>query len=189
MKELYRKIKKELCSLPYLLWVKITHWNSFKFHILQEFHNSSRMVFNPGKIKLHKCVHIRRNVELNASGQGMIDIGCNVCINNNCQISSRKNIIIGDRTEIGPGVVIIDHDHDFKATKGIQEQIYKAEEILIGKDVWIGANSIILRGSIIGDGAVIAGGSIVNSKVPSNSIYIQKRNKEITTYRRVGNIK
>ncbi|UHA57884.1 hypothetical protein KDJ21_013390 [Metabacillus litoralis] len=45
----------------------------------------------------------------------------------------------------------------------------------IGENVWIGSNVVILRDTHIGDNVVIAAGSVVKGNVPSNTIYLNKR--------------
>ncbi len=64
--------------------------------------------------------------------------------NNNCILTAREKIIIGDRTIFGPGVAIFDNDHAYKEKNFEKEFI--TSPIIIGKNVWIGANSVILRG-------------------------------------------
>lgn len=99
-------------------------------------------------------------------------------------IAARKHLTIGEKTEIGPNVVIVDHDHDFSAPGGIQEGRYKEKETVIGSNVWIGANAVILKGSHIGNDCVISAGAIVTGTIPDNTILIQKRKTEYKTIRR-----
>lgn len=63
--------------------------------------------------------------------------------------------------------------------EGVKAMHFKTSPIVIGNNVWIAANSIILRGSNIGDNAVIAAGSIVKGTVPANTLYLQKKSKEL----------
>ena len=48
-------------------------------------------------------------------------------------------------------------------------------EVIIGKNVWIGSNVVILRDTVIGDNVVVAAGSVVKGNVPSNTLFVNKR--------------
>ena len=85
----------------------------------------------------------------------------------------RQSITIGEGCEFGPGVLVYDHDHDFRV--GLEKKEYKCSDVVIGDHVWIGANTVILRGAVIGDNCVIGAGSVVRGNVPSNTILVQKR--------------
>lgn len=114
---------------------------------------------------------------IKASG-GKINIGNKVFINKNCMIVSRKNILIGAGTTIGPNTVIYDHDHAFgrKKASGVD---YTVSEVIIGENVWIGAGVIILKGTNIGDNCVIGAGSIIKGSVANNTLVIPDK-KNIT---------
>lgn len=107
----------------------------------------------------------RRNIELRACG-GCITLGNNVFINSNVYIASMKSIAIGNDCLIGPNVVIVDQDHDYKKNK----KDFILEEVTIEDNVWIGANCVILKGTKIGQGTVIGAGSIVKGDIPSHSL-------------------
>lgn len=88
---------------------------------------------------------------------------------------------------LGPNVLIYDHDHDYKAKGGVFSLKYKTTPIVIGNNVWIGANSIILRGTSIGNNCVVGAGCVLKGEYPDNSIIVQKRNTEITSYNTITN--
>lgn len=52
------------------------------------------------------CIRVR--------GNAVLKIGDGVYFNNNCILTAREKIIIGDRTIFGPGVAIFDNDHAYK---------------------------------------------------------------------------
>lgn len=111
---------------------------------------------------------------------GSVDIGKNVFFNRNVSINCHEQISIGENTIFGENILIYDHDHKFdNLTLLKKEQGFVHSPILIGANVWIGAGCIILKGCSIGDNSVIAAGSIVTIDVPSDSIFIQKREKTI----------
>ena len=127
------------------------------------------------KLILGNRVRIHHGSKISSVGSGILKLGDNVAINQNCGIFSMERIEIGEGTELGPGVLIYDHDHDFRAPGGLKAGKFKTSPVVIGKNVWIGANSIILRGSTIGDNSVIGAGTIVTGNIPANSILTQKR--------------
>lgn len=77
---------------------------------------------------------------------------CTVKIGQNCDISSRVNIIAGTH-EIG--------NIEQAAGKGY------SEDIIIEDGVWIGFGVTILHGVTIGKGSIVAAGSVVTKSVPS----------------------
>ena len=91
--------------------------------------------------------------------------------NENVSIQCKGNINIENGVEIGPNVLIIDHDHNYKE----DYKTFIVEDINIGENVWIGANTIILKGVNIGKNAVIAAGSIVKNDIPENTLFFNKK--------------
>jgi maltose O-acetyltransferase len=81
-----------------------------------------------------------------AGGKSIVTIG------ENCDISSRVNIITGTH-KIGN----IEH----AAGEGY------SENIIIKDGVWIGVGATILHGVTIGKGSIIAAGSVVTKNIPS----------------------
>jgi len=76
----------------------------------------------------------------------------NVTIGNNCDISSRVNIVTGTH-KLG--------NIEKAAGNGY------AEDIIIEDGVWIGFGATILNGVTIGKGSIIAAGSVVTTNIPS----------------------
>ena len=99
---------------------------------------------------------------------GELSIGDKCFMNTQVSITCMDRISIGDRCQIANHVVIVDHDHDYRAGWGH----YQTAPVNIGKDVWIGANVVILKGSVIGDGAVIAAGTVVRGQVKPRHLYL-----------------
>ena len=93
-----------------------------------------------------------------------IRLGEDVFINYNCVFLDVVSIIVGDRTQIGPGVHIYaaDHprEHDVRR-RGLEF----GRPVKIGCDVWIGGGAIILPGVSIGDRAIVGAGSVVTRNV------------------------
>ena len=119
------------------------------------------------RVSLGKGIVSRFGLFLRVEG-GILSIGDKCFFNTQVSITCLERITIGDRCQIANNVVIVDHDHDYRAGWGH----YPSAPVRIGNDVWIGANVVILKGSVIGDGAVIAAGSVVRGQVEPHSLYM-----------------
>ena len=167
-------------SFAKLTVMKIFYWRRLKFYIIERL--SPNVVIDirgKSSIALGKKVRAHSGTRFTVAAGGKLAIGDNVRINNNCRFACRYNIEIGEGAEFGPGVLVYDHDHDFRAEGGLKDNKFTTDSVKIGKNVWVGANTIILKGSKIGDNSVIAAGSIVTHDVPANSVFVQKRTSEI----------
>lgn len=97
-----------------------------------------------------------------------IRLGDGVFLNFNCVILDVVEVVIGDRTQIGPGVQILAADHPREAPLR-KAGLEFGRPVHIGRDVWIGAGALILPGVSIGDGAVIGAGSVVTRGIPAEA--------------------
>lgn len=113
---------------------------------------------------------IGRRSYLKTDGDGRIDIGEHVTINDGATLVSYDHIAIGDNAMIGEYVSIRDANHGTKRGELVRLQAHTASPIRIGEDAWIGRGVCVLKGVTIGDGAVIAANSVVTKDVPANSI-------------------
>jgi maltose O-acetyltransferase len=95
-----------------------------------------------------------------------IRLGDGVFLNFNCVILDVVDVMIGDRTQIGPAVQIYAADHPRDADTR-RAGLEFGRPVRIGRDVWIGGGAIILPGVTVGDGAVIGAGSVVTRDVAS----------------------
>lgn len=163
-----------------LLFYKILDFKRRSFSAVERISPNVVLEFNrKSNVSFEKRIRIHGGSKIKVRKNAFLIIGSGTKINYNCQIICRYSISIGSNTELGPNVLIYDHDHDFRAIGGIGAKEYKVSPVKIGNNVWIGANSIVLRGVEIGDNAVIAAGSIVTKNVPPNSVFIQKKNSVI----------
>ena len=92
-------------------------------------------------------------------------------------IRAIHGIRIGSNVWVGPGVVIVDADHNVSDF----DKPTKDDPIEIGNNVWIGAHSVILPGSRIGNNVVIGAGSVVHKAIPDNSIAVGNPCKVVKT--------
>ncbi|MCA6100243.1 sugar O-acetyltransferase [Bradyrhizobium australafricanum] len=98
-----------------------------------------------------------------------ISLGDGVFLNFNCVILDVVEVVIGDRTQIGPAVQIYTADHPRDAETR-RAGLEFGRPIRIGSDVWIGGGAIILPGITIGDGALVGAGSVVTRNVAPGAI-------------------
>ncbi|MBT2736742.1 DapH/DapD/GlmU-related protein [Bacillus sp. ISL-7] len=160
---------------------KIIYFKNIRSSIFSLQANSKIEVFNiQAKIYIGKFVFIRKNASIRIDFDGVLNIGNNVFINDNCNINCVNRITIGKNTKIAPNVCINDHDHNYK--KNSSDHLVRGE-VTIGDNVWIGANVVILRNTHIGDNVVVAAGSVVKGIVPPNTIFLNKRETEFKQYK------
>lgn len=104
--------------------------------------------------------------------------GARITIGNNVGISgatiyARKEIIIGDNTNIGGNVKILDNDfHPIEVEARLRDDKEKigTAPIRIGKNCFIGCNALILKGTELGDNCVVGAGAVVCGKFEANSV-------------------
>ena len=132
-----------------------------------------------GKLSIGNGFKMREGAKLRVRKNAKCEIGENVLVNSNNIITVHEKVVIGNNVQLSPGVLIYDHDHDFRADGGISSMEYKTAPVIIGNNVWVGANTVILRGTIIGDNCVIAAGSVVKGEYPADCTVYQKRESTI----------
>lgn len=159
--------------------LKLFKGNCFFYHGIQRFSPSTEIELEKGsKLVLGRKVRAHSGTKIKVRNKAEVTIGDDVAFNYNCMIVSRDRISIGNGCEIGPGVLLYDHDHDIK-NHLLKDGEYLSSPIEIGENVWIGANVVILRGTKIGDNSVIGAGAIIKGEFPANSVIIQKVDYEI----------
>ena len=135
------------------------------------------------RIKVGKNLRFRKRFSLNISKEGYVEIGDNVFFNDDCSINCHEKIVIGNNCKFGQGVLFFDHDHDLKKENISNELKYITEPVVIGNNCWVGASNMLLRGTTIKDNCIIGAGCILKKTIERNSIYIQKREDEIRSYK------
>lgn len=180
-----QKVMWEIISLPKIFMIKLRYGKRAKLTWIEHFEKATRFTFmgKNSTMCIGRACHIKRGTEILTSDYGKIKLGAHVCINSNCYIASQYSLEIGDGCEIGPNVVIVDHDHDFRRLGGIREGKYKCSPIKIGKNVWIGANTVILKGTVLGDNCVVGAGGVISGVYTDNSVIVQNRNEKTYMYK------
>jgi hypothetical protein len=85
---------------------------------------------------------------------------------NGCQLSAKRELLLGRRVWVGPGSRVFDSDqHDLDAARP-----ERSEPVRIGDHAWIAADVTVLRGVSIGAHAVVGTRSLVTSDVPAHAL-------------------
>ena len=181
------KICKALIHLPCgiikVASIKLFHPKSFKGSLKSAISPFTEISLSyGGRLKIGQRFRMRDGAKIRVRKNAVCEIGKNVLVNSNNIIAVHSKVIVGDNVQFSPGVLIYDHDHDFRCDGGVNAMKYKTAPIIIGNNVWIGANSIILRGTVIGDNSVVAAGSVLKGEYPPNSVIYQKRDTSINLY-------
>jgi acetyltransferase-like isoleucine patch superfamily enzyme len=124
-------------------------------------------------LRLNDSVRIYDECKLvidHMSANSGISIGRGSALNFGCYIDGSGGVAIGQRTVLGPYVVIISSSHRVEPNISIQSSDKHFGGVTIGNDVWIGANAVIRAGVTIGDGSVVGAGAIVTHDVPPHTI-------------------
>lgn len=136
------------------------------------------------KVVIGKNFKLETDSKVRVINGGKLLVGDNCFVNCNSYITVLGTTVIGNNCMIGPGVMIFDHDHDYKVDGGIATGNTLVGEIYIGNNVWIGSNCCILRGAKIEDNSVIAAGSIVKGNIGANTLYYQEKKSIYKTIKR-----
>ena len=131
---------------------------------------------------LGKMIRIRSGSKVKVRKNAEVKIGDNTSFNHGCMVICHKKIIIGKDVQLGPNVLIYDHDHNFRVKNGLKDLQFKISPVEIGDNVWIGANTVILRGTKIGDNCVVGAGSVIKGQFPADTVIVQKRETDIIPY-------
>ncbi len=114
----------------------------------------------------------QRTIIVTRTEQAKIVIGNYVGISG-ATIYARESIEIGDDTNIGGNVKILDNDfHPLEEEArrlDIKEQI-GTRPVKIGKNCFIGCNALILKGTELGDGCVVGAGAVVSGKFEDHCV-------------------
>lgn len=153
-------------------------YKNFKASLFQRISPSVEIkLLQKGEITFGKNVCVSRNSSLVATNSGSISIGDRVFMNQNCMISAKSKISIGENCNFGPNVCVFDNDHRYDAVNGVSASEYAVGEISIGSGTWIASNVVILRNTVIGKNCVIGAGCVIKGNVPDNTLVYMERNQ------------
>lgn len=162
-------------------WLRVRNASRLQMGWIQTFDKLRLVIERGGNVEIGSFNQNREKLYIGVGNYGNLKIGSHCFFNINSSITCMGDIEIGNNCKFGNNLVIVDHDHNYRArgqyTSDNPEFI--SSPIKIGNNVWVGANVTILRGTTIGDNCVIAAGSIVRGSVSKNTVYVQKRLSEL----------
>lgn len=184
MRRTFNNLISVLFTFARFTCIKLFNWNTFHFALVERFSPNVVLEKNHGSmIMIGKKVRVHSGSKIKVRKKASLTLEQGVKINYNCIIACHKEIFIGAGTQFGPSVYVYDHDHDWEA--GLEKNLFKADDVIIGKNCWIGANTVILRGTKLGDNCVVGAGSVIKGEFPANSVIVQKRLTEVKGISRV----
>lgn len=161
-----------------------------------------KLFVNPIKHKKGKRSLIRRRTRMDVLPFNRFELGNNSTIEDFSTINNGVgDVIIGDRTRIGLGNVLIgpikvgsdvmfaqnvvlsglNHSYEDISLPPSQQKV-STNPIVIEDEVWVGANAMITAGVTVGKHSVIAGGSVVVKDVPPYSVVVGNPGKILKQY-------
>lgn len=169
------------CGIAKVAINKIFHPKNFKASLKTFLSPFTEITLSRGgKLFIGKGFKMRDGSKIRVRKNAECKIGNNVLMNTGNIVTVHEKVCIGDNVQLSPGVLIYDHDHDFRCVGGVSAMKYRTSSVVIGNNVWIGANTVILRGTVIGDNSVIAAGSVIKGEYPANSVIYQKRETTVS---------
>lgn len=104
-------------------------------------------------------------------GRKHTHFGDGVYANFNLTLVDDTHIYVGDKTMLGPNVVLASAAHPILPE--LREVQYQYNlPVRIGKNCWLGAGVIVLPGVSIGDNTVVGAGSVVTKDLPANVVAV-----------------
>jgi len=120
-----------------------------------------------------------KDVVLETQGDGVIELGDNVRINQGTVIVAHSRVSIENDCLIGEYCSIRDANHEIKMGKLIRTQGHSTLAIQIEHDCWLGRGAVVLKGVTLHKGCVIGANSVVTKAIPDNAIAVGVPCKEI----------
>ncbi len=127
------------------------------------------IVRNLGRIDMGRKLTLRSSfvpTEFSTGQGGHIQIGNDTTINFGAILHADKQLLIGDRVQIGQYSII--SDVAVPGSEMLSDEV--PAPIRIEDDVWIAGRVTVLPGASIGQGSVITAGSIVTGDIPAGVV-------------------
>jgi acetyltransferase-like isoleucine patch superfamily enzyme len=116
-----------------------------------------------------------------------IALGKGCGIGRRSMISARNQIVLEESVLFAPGVLVMDHNHEFSDISRpiIDQGVTEGGRVRIEKNCWLGFGAVVLCGAgqlTVGRNSVIGANCVVTRSVPPYSIMAGNPAKIIKTY-------
>jgi acetyltransferase-like isoleucine patch superfamily enzyme len=148
-------------------------------------------IVRPRFVSIGDNVRIGKNTDIYVhpksrdSKEFILKIGNNVHIGNYNIIGARNSVVLEENALLGPGVIIVDHSHQYENVEvPVKLQgVTEGGPVRIERDCWIGANVFVLPNVTIGRHAVVGANSVVNRDIPPFSVAVGAPVRVVKRYR------
>ena len=120
-----------------------------------------------------------KDVVLETQGDGVIELGNNVRINQGTVIVAHSRVSIANDCLIGEYCSIRDANHEINSGELIRMQGHSSSAIQIENDCWLGRGAVVLKGVTLHQGCVIGANSVVTKTVSGNAVAVGIPAKEL----------
>jgi acetyltransferase-like isoleucine patch superfamily enzyme len=136
-------------------------------------------------VRIGKNTDIYVHPKSRDSKEFILKIGNNVHIGNYNIIGARNSVVLEENALLGPGVIIVDHSHQYENVEvPVKLQgVTEGGPVRIERDCWIGANVFVLPNVTIGRHAVVGANSVVNRDIPPFSVAVGAPVRVVKRYR------
>jgi len=173
MKKKIRNFAKSLMGIINCKLNGITHYGK-NVYIGKDFTLRAKK----GKISIGSDVEINpHSVFLCVTSTAKITLGDNIRLSNYTRISSARNVIIENGVNVGPFVVITDHNHAYEdisipiKDQDIEKNLPLDACVRIKEGTWIGTKVTVIGNHItIGKHCIIGANSVVTKDIPDYSV-------------------
>jgi len=126
-------------------------------------------IIGTGKVTWGEHCRFGKDVLFETQGDGVIELGNHVRINQGSLIVAHTQLVIGNDCLIGEYCSIRDANHNSKAGNLIRTQGHSSAAITIGSDCWIGRGAVVLKGVTLHGGCIVGANSVVTKDVSSGA--------------------
>jgi len=106
-----------------------------------------------------------KDVILETQGDGAIELGNNVRINQGTVIVAHSRVSIANDCLIGEYCSIRDANHEIKVGELIRTQGHSTAAIKIENNCWLGRGAVVLKGVTLHEGCVVGANSVVTKSL------------------------
>lgn len=126
------------------------------------------------RIRIGSRTRIFPGIRMEAIGEGAIEIGNNVAIEQNCQINAaQKPLRIGNDVTIAGSVFITNVEHTYQnIDQSVMDQDLVVKDTVIGDGCFIGYGAVLQAGTTLGKHCIVGSGAVVRGDFPDGSVIV-----------------